>query len=520
MKTQRSVGIWVRVSTDDQAQGESPENHRLRAEAYAKARDWAVTDVFDLSGVSGKSVFNHPECQRMLSAIRTGKIEALIFSKLARLARNTRELLDFADLFKDAGADLISLSEAIDTSTPAGRLFFTMIAAMAQWEREEIVDRVNASIPIRAKQGKHLAGVAPYGYRWNDHTLELVESEAAVRALMYELFLKEKRLKTVARILNERGYRTRKGRPFSDTTVRRLLTDPMSKGLRRSNYTTIRNGTKVADRFKDEDEWEWHDCPAIVDEATWNAVQAIFAEWANGRAVPAKKAVRLFSGIVRCHCGERMYVRSKTRKYDCGSCHNKIVDSDLEGIFVEQLKNFFFSEDELAEYTRDADANFAGLERQLKTQEADRAKIQRKIDRLFKLHEDGEIPTKGFGERYSPLERQIEQIDREIPKLQAALDVEKIGHQNRDYIIHEARDLYSNWSELDQKTKRSIIEAITEEIIIGEEDLEIKLAYIPDASGRNLESPHSTALTPPQSDRKRATNPHGFMAAMSWNRAG
>ena len=97
----RQVGIWIRVSTEDQARGESPEHHERRAHAYAESKGWKVREVYHLEAVSGKSVMGHPEAKRMLQHIASGHITGLILSKLTRLARNTKELLAFSDISRN-----------------------------------------------------------------------------------------------------------------------------------------------------------------------------------------------------------------------------------------------------------------------------------------------------------------------------------------------------------------------------------------------------------------------------------
>lgn len=475
----KRVGIWIRVSTEDQAKGESPEHHQQRAEYYAEAKDWQVVEVYDLKGVSGKSVLTHPEAKRMLEDIKAGHITGLIFSKLARLARNTRELLDISDMFRASGADLISLQEAIDTSSPAGRLFYTMIAAMAaEWEREEISERVAASVPIRAKLGKPLGGQAPFGYQWKDKKLIPDPQEAPIRKLIHELFLEHKRKKTVARILNEKGLRTRNGSKFSDTTITRLLQDPTAKGLRRANYTKSTGEGKHWE-IKPKEEWVHVEVEPIIDEALWGQCFAILEEQYKSRKPPSKKTVYLFSGIARCHCGEKMYVPSNSPKYTCRKCRNKIPVDVLESVFHEQLNSFFFSSADVMEYINQADEIINAKVKLLAVLENEQKQVQKKSDTLFDLYYAGEIQKEGFGKKHQPLEERIQQLEEQIPALQGEIDFLKIEYLSSDQIVADAKDLYGRWEGLDQEEKRRIVEAITEELIIGDGEVSINLCYLP-----------------------------------------
>jgi len=483
MDKPKQVGIWIRVSTEDQAKGESPEHHEKRARFYAESKGWEVREVYHLEAVSGKSVMNLPETQRMLDDIRSGHITGLIFSKLARLARNTRELLEFAEIFEEHGADLISLQESIDTSTPAGRLFYTMIAAMAQWEREEIAERVAASVPIRAKLGKPLGGQAPFGYRWEDKRLVPDPTEAPVRKLIYELFLEHRRKKTVARLLNEAGYRTRNGSKFSDTTITRLLRDPTAKGLHRANYTKSLGENKKW-VVKPREQWVHTKVEPVVPEEVWDQCNAILDEQEKKNKRPARRPVHLFTGIVTCACGNKMYVPSNSPKYICYKCRNKIGVTDLEELFQDQLRAFFFSPAEIGDYLAQADQVIKVKEDLLRSLYEEERKINQEMDRVYRAYVEERVDADAFGERYRPLYEQRKQIEEQIPELQAEIDFLKIQYLSSDQILHEAKDLYSRWPQLTRDEKRRIVENITEHIIIGPDEVTINLCYLPSPSER------------------------------------
>ncbi len=489
METTKSVGIWIRVSTDFQVKDDSPEHHERRARMYAESKGWHVAEVYRLEAISGKAVIDLPEAKRMLRDIRDKKITGLIFSKLARLARNTRELLEFAEIFRSCNADLISLSESIDTSSPAGRLFYTMIAAMAEWERQEIAERVSASVPVRAKMGKPLGGQAPFGYTWEGKELVINDDEAPIRKLMYELFQEYKRKKKVAKLLNERGYRTRNGSSFSATTVGRLLRDSMAKGERRANYTkSLGEGKSWIE--KPSTDWVFISCPAIVSEELWDDCNRILDTQKTTRS-PSRTTVHIFAGVLKCSCGGKMYVPSRVKKYVCQSCKTiSIGIDDIESIYYEQLKSFLLTKEDMETYLLRASEAVQSKQSELESLTKESVRVKHDMDNIMKIYLAKQLQPEAFGEYFNPLDVRYKQLESSILEATAQLDFLKVQHLNSDLVLSQSESLYEKWATLDHDGKRSIVQELTESITVDTEDISISFLYSPSLLSKTPTSEH------------------------------
>jgi DNA invertase Pin-like site-specific DNA recombinase len=139
------VALYARVSTKEQ----STEAQVSQLTAYCQARGWTEVSVFRDDGISGVRD-NRPELDRLRGRLASGEFDTIVVSKMDRLGRSLGMILRFWDNAEAAGARVIVIDQGIDTSTPSGRLQRNMLAALAEFERELILERTQAGI-VRAR---------------------------------------------------------------------------------------------------------------------------------------------------------------------------------------------------------------------------------------------------------------------------------------------------------------------------------------------------------------------------------
>ncbi len=218
----KAIG-YIRVSTKSQAEeGVSLEAQKAKIEAWCLANDYELLQIFEDAGISGKATKNRSGFQKAIAAAGQGM--ALVAYSMSRISRSTKDMLMIAEKLEKSGADLVSLSEKIDTTTAAGKMVFRMLSVLNEFERDQISERTKAALSYKKAKGQRIGNIQ-YGYELagDKITLKKNETEAAILADIRELRKSGFTLQAIADQLNKDGFRTRAGSQWKHQYVSNLL---------------------------------------------------------------------------------------------------------------------------------------------------------------------------------------------------------------------------------------------------------------------------------------------------------
>ena len=227
------TALYIRVSTEKQAEeGYSLDAQQSRLQSYCDAQGWTVSPahVYIDAGISGKSTAR-PAFQAMLKAAQDGQIARIVVTKMDRLARNTQDLLETVNRLQSFGCALVLLDLNIDTGTPTGMLVATVLGGIAQWEREQIAERVKSGKVQKAAQGGDNGRYCPLGYTFTDGRYSVEESAAQTVRSIFTDYTTGQTLTTIAARLTAQGVPTARGGQWYPATVRYILTNGFYAGL-------------------------------------------------------------------------------------------------------------------------------------------------------------------------------------------------------------------------------------------------------------------------------------------------
>ena len=300
--------IYTRVSTAAQTEGYSLEEQQERLREYADYKNLEIAGEYCDAGKSGKSIVGRPAFLQMLDDISSEKdnISFVLVFKLSRFGRNAADILKSLQLLEDYEVDLICVEDAIDSSTPGGKLTLTILSAVAEIERENINVQFMAGKMQKILNGGWPGGPAPYGYRSVNKELVVEPEEAEIVKLIFDRYIQDDgTLNGVAIWLNNNGYsRISKGevKPFTYDFIVNVLDNPTYHGkinyFRRTNIKGIRKNPKDAVEVDGIHE-------AIIDEDLWQQAREK-REASSGRQekVDEPDRVSLLSGLIKCPaCG-------------------------------------------------------------------------------------------------------------------------------------------------------------------------------------------------------------------------
>lgn len=478
-KTVRVV-IYIRVSTQEQIEGYSIDEQKRRLIAYCKARGWQVVEILVDPGFSGSNL-DRPGIQTLISHIK--EYDMVLVYKLDRLSRSQKDTLYLIEeVFLPNGVDFVSINESFDTSTPFGRAMIGILSVFAQLEREQIKERTSMGRIARFREGKRVGSRPPIGYDYDPEAGILVpnEYEAMQVRLVYQLYLGTDEepgmgYSKISEYMQAHGYKHQYGDWREKHRVYLVLKNPVYVG------DSIYNGEVCPDTHE-----------PLISRETFERAQAL-REIKDKKFKGSTGSNNLLTGFVQCSCcGARVSCASrgsnKRKYYICYSRNpvNKSMVKDrncqarswkkeeLEAIIDYEVRNLIFDQDALSRLIRKGQNKVVAPDDQQVAMERKVEHLDKQIERIMDLYQDGSIPVDILNERVKKLYSEREQLASALAEVAVAADDRMAPDDIREYLD----SVSSIWEHADVSQKREILSVLVDQIYVGADNrVEIKWAF-------------------------------------------
>ncbi|MFD1362685.1 recombinase family protein [Lentibacillus salinarum] len=453
--------IYRRVSTDMQREeGFSLEAQKARLSAFAESQGWTVVDDYSDEGYSAKNM-DRPALQRLIHDMKQQKFDVILVYRLDRFVRSVVDLHELLQMMDRYDVKFKSSTEAFDTTSATGRMFITIIATLAQWERETIAERVYENMLKRSEQGKRNGAPAPYGYDVINGNLIKNPEEAKWVQFIFSQY-QTHGSQNIAKKLNTRGVKTKKGEIWSDFSIRYTLKNPIYSGYVRWNYESYSDGYRKKTGEEIIVPIEQEGFEPIITKETWDETQKLISR--RSQMAFRSQTHYPFSGVAKCgKCGKSFTGGKKKRKsggyYRFYKCQGrfKFGTCDVQTIAESSIEKAFLSILELEDVDPNVHSNIESeiSPDQIKLQ---LEKIDEKKERLEELYIDGDIKK----DRYRKKMKKIKLEEMEMAKL---LEVE--NEVASDIEVKEVlQQIKKEWHNFNNETKKQAIHSLFEHITI------------------------------------------------------
>ena len=315
------AGVYCRISDDPEGRRVGVDRQERICRELATARGWESIEVYVDNDVSAFSGRVRPAYHRMLQDLQLGRLQAVISWDADRLHRSTRELEDFMDMAIASEVTVVTVTGGeANLASAEGRLQARLKGTISRYESEHKTERTRAAMQSLAQAGRWKGGPRPYGYQVDrdnhgrplgDGRLIVVDAEAAI---VREAAARVRAGETIYRIckdLNAREIPTAQNRVWRTQTLRRVLTNPTTAGMREYKGEIVAQGL-------------W---PALLSPSEWDRLRALLLPQAPGKTFTGQRIYLLTGGIAVCGtCGANLHAhsrRSGVRSYNCMSGPDK-----------------------------------------------------------------------------------------------------------------------------------------------------------------------------------------------------